>query len=67
VLFRGDFSRRDSNDYVVEDFFRDIVSIGTLSFVGTSIGDLVISNKTTSIGKRAFRDMDYLVTVQIGS
>lgn len=66
VLFEGDFSRRDSNDYVVEDFFRNVVSIGTLSFVGTSIRDLVISNATTSIGKRAFRDIG-LVTAQIGS
>ena len=72
-LFAGNYGRKDSEEYVVEDFFRNITLIGMLSFVGTAITDLIISNKTVSIGYRAFRSISsparnhYLSSVQIGT
>jgi len=54
-LFIGDYGKKDSDKYVIEDFFKYIENIGQFSFIGTSITDLVISNSTISIGRRAFR------------
>ena len=72
-LFSGDYGKKDSNNYAVEDFFKNIQSIGQFSMLNTSITDLVISNKTTYIGRRAFRSITSTVrnsalkTIQIGS
>ena len=72
-LFSGDYGKKDSNNYAVEDFFKNIQSIGQFAMLNTSITDLVISNKTTYIGRRAFRSITSLLrnsalkTVQIGN
>ena len=72
-LFYGNLGVKDTDDYAVEDFFKNITSIGQFAFLNTSITDLIISNKTTYIGRRAFRSISSILrnhsfrSVQIGS
>ena len=72
-LFSGDYGKKTSDKYAVEDFFKNIKTIGQFAFVNTSITDLVIGNETTYLGRRAFRSItsplrgSALKTVQIGS
>jgi hypothetical protein len=73
-LFR-DCSDASASNYYVEQFLKNIVTIGTQAFIYNQIKDLKISNVTTSIGSYAFAEQlgalsgesSKLKTVVIGS